>query len=301
VVVQLPQWLESLVRSTHVPEQFDFPAGQAQVPDWHVMPPEQTFPHEPQLLAFELMLTQAVPHCVVVVPAQASPHVPAEQLADPVPDVGAAHALLHAPQLLVSVCVLTQVFELQSVAVPWQLQFLPELLQHAPLLQVEQLFEQAPQLPVSLWRFLQLPLQQENPDAQTFPHAPQLLLSPLVSMHEPLQSAPVVQTHAPPEQVLPAPHTTPHPPQLFESVEVLTHAPLQSCVPAAHTQLLPEQTWFAPHVFPQPPQLLELEVVSTQVPLHRVRPAPVHVHVPFVHVWPAPHAVLQAPQWVTSV
>jgi hypothetical protein len=159
------------------------------------------------------------------------PHVPAEHVADPVPDVGPEQTVVQAPQWLVSVCRLSQELTpatVQSVAVPWQLQLLPALLQHAPLLHWPQpLTPQAPQLLVSLWRFLQLPLQQLNPAAQTFPHAPQLLLSFVVSTQVPQQCVPLVQTQAPPEQVLPAPQTVPQVPQLFESVSTLVHVPLQ--------------------------------------------------------------------------
>jgi hypothetical protein len=51
-----------LVRSTQVPEQLVWPAGQAHAPDWQVMPPEHTLPQAPQLLVLVVVFTHLVPH-----------------------------------------------------------------------------------------------------------------------------------------------------------------------------------------------------------------------------------------------
>ncbi len=44
-----PQFWGSF-QGMHVPLQKIWPEGQAQAPDWHVLPPAQTFPQVPQLL-----------------------------------------------------------------------------------------------------------------------------------------------------------------------------------------------------------------------------------------------------------
>lgn len=61
-VVHVPQWVASLVRFAHTPEQFVDPAGQAaQLPIEHTSPVAQTCPQLPQLFASLCRLTQFVP------------------------------------------------------------------------------------------------------------------------------------------------------------------------------------------------------------------------------------------------
>lgn len=99
---------------------------------------------------------------------------------------------------------------------PWQLPFehpsvVQPLLEHSP-------FEQTP------------------PFGQTFPHPPQLLISPLMFLHVPEQlnssdGHPLEETQFPLEQVCPEPQGVPHDPQFEESKAVLVHEPLQSIRP----------------------------------------------------------------------
>jgi hypothetical protein len=50
LLAQAPQLLKSVIRSTHVPEQFVIPVGHSQVPLLHTWPGEQAWPQVPQLL-----------------------------------------------------------------------------------------------------------------------------------------------------------------------------------------------------------------------------------------------------------
>jgi hypothetical protein len=114
------------------------------------------------------VLTHALPHLVGVDAEQARPHEPAEHVAKPVPDVGPAHALPHAPQLL----------------------GLPVTSTHAPL--------------QAVWPagHVQAPDKHEAPLAHTFPHMPQLLVSAWRSLHAAPQSE-RPEAHA--RQLLPPP------------------------------------------------------------------------------------------------
>jgi hypothetical protein len=119
-----------------------------------------------------------------------------------------------------------------------------------------------------------VPLTQVAPpfegEEQTCPHAPQLLMSPLVSMHVPkhaMRGAVQVKPHVLPAQYAVPPfagQTIPHDPQLFGSLLVFVHTvghivfgavqvDMQEYVPpdAAQT-VLPVQ------IAPQPPQLLDV-------------------------------------------
>jgi hypothetical protein len=93
-VVQAPQCAGSLVRSTHTPEQLVWPAGHAQTPALHTMPPLQTMPQPPQLFGSVVSLTHAPPQLVKLEGQPADEHAPAVQL-----PVG-PQLLPHAPQLL---------------------------------------------------------------------------------------------------------------------------------------------------------------------------------------------------------
>lgn len=57
---QLPQWLTSVLRLRHVPEQLVCPEGQAQLPLLQMNPVPHFRPQPPQLLTSVLMFTQAL-------------------------------------------------------------------------------------------------------------------------------------------------------------------------------------------------------------------------------------------------
>jgi hypothetical protein len=101
------------------------------------------------------------------------------------------------------------------------------------LLLLPQLLPQLPQLLMSLDRSLQLPLQQDWPEAQTVPQLPQFALLLRVSTHAPLQQAwPLAQslllsqTQRPAWQMKFAGQATPHEPQFCRLVLRLVSQPL---------------------------------------------------------------------------
>jgi hypothetical protein len=233
------------------------------------------------------------PHVVVnIVEPAAQP--PAAQ--DPLTHVEpAAQGVPQPPQLLLSVCSLTQA-PLQSV-VP-----LLHAKVHAPLTH----------LAVALATLVE----------HAFPQVPQSLALLVASTHVPPQSVGVAagqpETHVDREHtgVLPLhAYPAPQPPQLLASFVKSTHAPLQSVVPPLqvkpHELLVQvavalatevEQTW------PQVLQLLRSPVGSTQSPLqsrgaavghpdaHEYEPgAPTHTGVPPLQSLP------QAPQLLAVV
>jgi hypothetical protein len=61
-----PQFEVSFLTSTQEPSQFTVPPAQATThwPPVHTCPVAQRVPHLPQLSRFELVSTQAPPHCV---------------------------------------------------------------------------------------------------------------------------------------------------------------------------------------------------------------------------------------------
>ena len=89
-LLQLPQWVASLVRSAQVPLQFVLPVGQTQVELVQIIPPEHTVVQVPQCEPSVLGSTHAPLQVMVpllqtqVPPVQSSPEV---------------HALPHDPQL----------------------------------------------------------------------------------------------------------------------------------------------------------------------------------------------------------
>jgi hypothetical protein len=68
------------------------------------------------------------------------------------------------------------------------------------------------------------------------------------------------------------------------------------------TQLPLEQDWFAAQVRLHAPQFCGSLLVSTHKPLQLVRPAAQPVmQLPWLQKVPAPHTVVQLPQWLLSV
>jgi hypothetical protein len=91
VVPQAPQWRTSVSRSTQMPPQRVWPAGQSQRPAWHVVPPEQVTPQAPQFMLSIVASTQAAPHFMRPVA-----HIAAQALTLHTWPMG--HALPQAPQ-----------------------------------------------------------------------------------------------------------------------------------------------------------------------------------------------------------
>jgi hypothetical protein len=79
-VPQVPQLLLSLVRSEHVPAQFDVPFGQVHWLFSQTRLPPQASKQSPQLALFEVRSTQAPPHCERPLAAHLTAHVPALQM-----------------------------------------------------------------------------------------------------------------------------------------------------------------------------------------------------------------------------
>jgi hypothetical protein len=151
------------------------------------------------------------------------------------------------------------------------------------------------------------------PAGHGLPQVPQLRLSERRLTQMPLQLVSPglhVRTHWPPTHELPGAHVRPQAPQFWTVLRGVSQPsaamPLQSAKPGLHvwithiplTQLIvafgPLQT--VPHV----PQFVTLELVSTQVPLQFTCPdGHPPVQTPPTQVWPAPHALPQAPQFWT--
>jgi hypothetical protein len=157
-----------LVRSAQVPEQSVWPVAQEQVPPWQVMPPVQAWLQVPQLASSESRKAQNWPplasvHSVWAVDGQPPWHRPPMQTG-----LSEGQALVQLPQLAALVFVSTQVPE-QSVWVPTHLQAL--LVQVNPLVG-SHFTLQSPQLLLSLVGSMQEPLQSFIGSAQTPPHFP---------------------------------------------------------------------------------------------------------------------------------
>jgi hypothetical protein len=96
-----PQAVPQLLRSellSHDPLHACSPAGQAQAPDWHVMPPVHAFPQDPQFALSVCSLTQVFVHRVF---PGLHPHELQAQLAlhvwDPLPSQLRVAFGAHAP------------------------------------------------------------------------------------------------------------------------------------------------------------------------------------------------------------
>jgi len=156
-------------------------------------------------------------------------HAPAEHT-KPTP-----HALPQLPQLLASLCVLTQL--------------VPHVVR--PLMHAHAL------------------LTQDEPAAQVRMHAPQLPLLVRVSTHVPPQLVcPAGHRHEPAVQVDPPVHARPHIPQCVLLVLVSTQLPLHRVWPIAQVVAQAPVTHDCPalHIRPHPPQFVALVRVSTHVP-----------------------------------
>ena len=205
----------------------------------------QTFPQLPQLLVFELVLTQAPPQQVPVPPPEGV-HVP--------PGFGWQVPLVQVwqvgqepqlrvppqpsevdPQFLPRAAQVVGVQQVPLVQI-WAAaqQLLPQVLAgaaqaHLPLTQVKlapHATPQAPQLPALVLVLTQVPLQQVVPMAHLWPHAPQLLLVVRL-VHVPEQFVcPLGQVQVVPEQVQPFGPETQMPAQQM--------SPLQHELPAGH-------------------------------------------------------------------
>jgi hypothetical protein len=161
------------------------------------------------------------------------------------------------------------------------------------------------------------------PVGQAVPHAPQLLLSFVVSMQVvPLQSVSVsLHTQAPPWQDVPEGHFLPHTPQLFESIVTSVQAapPPASAAPASpphmitvsplvltQTQELLTQSAPEGHFFPHAAQLFGSLCALTHVGIPpslvaHIVVAPKHPHVPLgSHPRPAVQLFPQPPQLAGS-
>ena len=124
-----------------VPQLFTSASTLRQTPLQQVWPAKQALPHAPQFASSVCRSTQAVPQSVGVGPLQVMPHMPATQVAVPVPTVGPGQTLLHAPQFCASACTV----------------------RHTPLQHSwpgPHIAPHAPQFWTSVCRFLQNPLQQ---------------------------------------------------------------------------------------------------------------------------------------------
>jgi hypothetical protein len=122
----------------------------------------------------------------------------------------------------------------------------------------------------------QLPLQQGLSPGQTWPHAPQFLLSVFRLAQVPPQPVWPAGQHAPFVQVVPLPQTLPHAPQLFTSALVKMQTLLQQSgindeAKVLGPQQLPLQQGLSiGHTLPHAPQLLLLVFRSTQTPAQSV-------------------------------
>ena len=120
------------------------------------------------------------------------------------------------------------------------------------------------------------PLLQTSPAPQTVPHAPQLRLSALVSLHASphFVSEPHVVVQTPPLQTLPVPHAFPQPPQFATSTLVSLHVPLQLVSDPQVSSQVPElQTLPLAHVVPHVPHAPRSYRRSRHTAPHSVRPA----------------------------
>lgn len=151
---------------------------------------------------------------------------------------------------------------------------------------------------------MHVPLMQNCPAPQTFPHRPQLELSADTSRHTPPHTrfgAAHGVTHAPAVQSWPAAQRFPHRPQLARSPEtseqLVPHIIRGAGQVLMHVELL--HACPAPHARPQPPQLAPSDAMLTHDEPHRVAPTG-HTHTPAEHAVPAGQAFPQLPQLVGS-
>jgi len=94
---QSPQFELLFITSVHVlPHSFCPDTVQEQVPPAHVVPPEQTWPHDPQLFMSVLTVAHTPFEHSIVPPGHVVEHVPFAQTCP------LEHACPHEPQLLVS-------------------------------------------------------------------------------------------------------------------------------------------------------------------------------------------------------
>jgi hypothetical protein len=193
-VPHAPQFKALVVTSVHWPPHACWPTGHPQVPFEQAWPAGHTMPQPPQFVGLLVMFVQLAPQ-VMVPPGQVAEHVP---LAHTRPC--AAQSLPHAPQLLPSDVVSTQLVPHASR---------PGEHMHVPPLQVVCA-------------------------GHALPQAPQLFTSVLV-LAQPLAhcSAPPGQDeHIPLLHWTPAGHALPHAPQCCAVLFRKTQKPSQATVPA---------------------------------------------------------------------
>jgi hypothetical protein len=194
-----PQLFASVIRFTHV--------GDAAVPHWVFDP---VHPHRPLLLLHEsapahpMHVCPPAPHIALVSLASASHVVPLQQPAQlalqthcpALHAVPCAHMFPHAPQLLLSVCSLTQA--------PPQIVCPAAAQTHAPATQLEPVGHARPQAPQLLALVIRL-------TSQPFVATPSQSPNPL--LHD--EIAQLLALHC--QLALPPVHTLPHEPQLLTS------------------------------------------------------------------------------------
>jgi hypothetical protein len=241
-------------------------------------------PHAPQFIASETVTTHWLLQFVVPF-GQVTVQTPLEQTLPPL------QVLAQAPQLLLSLCLLTQALpHSERPGLQLAVQWLATQAMLPPTGAVGQALPQVPQFMASLDVFEHAPLQLVYPVLQLKPHAPaphagvplatpahavpqapQFAGSDFVSAHAaPHCVVPCGQlvTHLPAAQSWPLAQTVPHAPQLAASVPVSTHLFPHLANPVSQTkaQLLAAQVAFAFAGAVQPllqaPQLLGSVVVS---------------------------------------
>jgi hypothetical protein len=271
---QEPQLFASVDVLVHAPLQATSPAGQVtQAPLMHDAPAEQAFPHEPQFLASLWTLVHVLP------PQSVCPD--AHEHAPPVQHAPLMHVpqppCPQAPQLFLSVDRFVQPVPEQYVLPAVAHVQVPK--EHTASVEAHTL-PHVPQLFLSDVSSMQEPLQQAFPVPQALPQAPQLLLSVRtlrqlephsveVAPEQVIVHTPALHVADPPPWPGPG-HTWPHEPQLFVSALSLTQAPLQIVVPAGHWHDPPMHRAPPVQMLPQAPQLLVSELSLTHVPLHDV-------------------------------
>jgi hypothetical protein len=263
-------------------------------------PPQADHADHVPLLHVRVSVPQS-PHACDVGPLHV--HWPLWQLDPP------GHALLHAPQLLPSVCSATHVEPHSVYPVPqahpphWQLD--PHVSEplvshacvapaaHAPCPPQADHADHVPLVHVRVWvpqlphASVAGPLQTHWPDwhvdpvGQALPQAPQLLPSLCSSTQAPAHIVnPVAQAHAP--------HWHP----LAQDCDPLPSQP--SVAPGAHAPW-PVQADQADHVPP-----LQVRVWVPQLP-QACDDGPLHVHWPLWQLDPVGHTTPQPPQWLPSL
>lgn len=181
LVVQRPQWFESLCRSTQVWLQFVKPLGQVQSPLLQLWPGRQAMPQLPQFAAsVRRLVSQPFPGSPSQLayplrqPANWQP--PPMQVARP---WGKLQTFPQPPQLFTSVLVFVSQ---PSEASPLQSAYgAVQTAPHTPLLQTGMalvlgvtvhVLPQEPQLLMSARALRQMPLQQSSPPGQSAPEVP---------------------------------------------------------------------------------------------------------------------------------